>query len=79
MARFTNAPVSDHDALDVWLRFEQETDEESSHEANTFRTTDGFRIDWYHTAVGQVSSVWLDTYEDAEKWYEEHGYQDFSS
>ncbi len=65
--------------LDVWLRFESPEDEECSHEANTFKTPDGFVIEHYHTAVGQVSYKHVDTYEDAVKWYEDQGFQDFSS
>lgn len=77
----TGAPV----ALDVWLRFDDDNDEESAYEANTYRTpeTDGLRagyvVEWYHTAVGQVSRVWFSTYSEATEWLEANGYQDFSS
>jgi hypothetical protein len=66
-------------ALDVWLRFESDDDEEPSHEANTFRDSDGFRVEWYHTAVGQVSSRHFDTYADVQAWLISQGFSDFSS
>lgn len=66
--------------LDVWLRFDDPEDEEASHEANTFITEAlGFRVEWYHTAVGQVSSQEFDTYEAAAAWLTEAGYQDFTA
>jgi hypothetical protein len=67
-------------ALDVWLRFDAPDDEEASHEANTFRDVDGrYFVAWYHTAVGVVTHVFFDTYEEACAWLTEQGYQDFSS
>ena len=74
-------------ALDVWLRFETSyddatgepyEDEEASHEANTYRDEDGYRIEWYHSAVGLVTRVDFDTLADAYDWYEANGYQDFT-
>lgn len=67
-------------ALDVWLRFESDEDEEPTHEANTYREKDGgVRIEHYHTAVGLVSTVRFPDYADAVDWYTANGYQDFSS
>lgn len=66
-------------ALDVWLKFSEENDEESEYEANTFKTEDGYRVDWYHTAVGQIMSMDFDSYEDAASWLEEEGFIDFTS
>lgn len=66
--------------LDVWLLFDHEDDEESSHEANTFLTDDNkFRVDWSNTSVGQITSHEFETYEAACVWLEEHGYTDYSS
>jgi hypothetical protein len=64
---------------DVWLKFDSPDDEEASHEANTYRVGTGYRIDWYHTGVGQVSSASFPSYAAVEAWYAENGYQDFSS
>ncbi len=71
-------------ALDVWLRFDSPDDEEATYEANTFKGVDAdgveiYRVDWYHTAVGQVTEVPFSTYEEATAWLEAAGYQDFSS
>lgn len=79
-------------ALDVWLKFDHwdnecvnlgdgECDycEYASHEANTFRDGDGYRIEWYLNAVGLVKRVYVDTLEAAEEWYALNGFQDFSS
>lgn len=66
--------------LDVWLAFDSPEDEEASHEANIFYTTDGrFDVQWYHNAVGLVSHREFSTYAEAAKWLEDGGYQDFSS
>ena len=65
--------------IDVWLRFEND-EEEASHEANTFIDKDGgFRIESYSTAVGQVSTVHLDTVGEVHEWYAKHGYQEFTA
>ena len=66
-------------ALDVWLKFDSADDEESAYEANTFRTSDGYRVDWYHTAVGQISSQYFATWADARAWLSSQGFSDFSS
>ena len=75
-------------ALDVWLRFETSyddatgepyEDEEASHEANTYGNEDGtYRVEWYHSAVGLVTTVDFDTYAQATAWLEKNGYQDFT-
>jgi len=66
--------------LDVWLKFDAEDDEEPTHEANTFLTDDKtFRVDWYNTSVGEVTSKEFDTYAEAVAWLEPGGYEDFSS
>ncbi len=66
-------------ALDVWLLFDAPNDEEASHEANTFRDGDGFRVDWYHVSVGQVTSRQFATYEEATAWLTTGGYQNFTA
>jgi len=56
--------------LDVWLRFDYSNLDEYGDpvceaEANTFREDDGYRVDWYSTAVGLVASIHFETYNDA--------------
>lgn len=66
-------------ALDVWLKFDSDDDDEPTYEANTFALEDGtYCVEWYHSAVGKVSHEWFGTYRGACSWYERHGYQDFS-
>lgn len=66
--------------LDVWLKFEADDDEEAAYEANTFKSPDGtYRVEWSHTAVGQVSTRQFDTREAAAAWLQENDFQDFSS
>ncbi len=57
-----------------------DADDETDHEANIYFNADGtYRVEWYHTAVGLVTSRSFDTYPEARAWLEEGGYQDFSS
>lgn len=78
-------PISDDNPIDVWLRWDGSgfdvngDDELADYEANTFRTEDGFRVDWYHNDVGQVSSQRFDTYVAAQEWLTANDYQDYSS
>lgn len=78
-------PASDIQPIDVWLRWEGSgfdengEDELADYEANTFRTANGYRVDWYHNAVGQVSSKHFDTYVEAQEWLTANDYQDFTS
>lgn len=55
----TSAPI------DVWLKFEEDTDEMAAYEANTFMTDTGYGIQWYHNDVGLVMSEYFDTLADA--------------
>ena len=64
--------------LDVWLRI-PEGEEESEAEANTFAEKDSFRVDWYLTSVGLVSSNHFDTYQSSCKWLASQGFEDYSS
>jgi hypothetical protein len=68
-------------AIDVWLRFENpdDADDEPVAEANTFHELNRFRVDWYLTSVGQVTSVYFDTYAEAEAWLTQEGFLDFTS
>jgi len=76
---------AEDEPLDVWLRFAKdddetpEEDEVAESEANTYRAGDGFRVEWYHTAVGLVSHRHFSTYEQARTWLTDEGFQDFSS
>jgi hypothetical protein len=72
--RMTDAP------LDVWLRI-PDGEEESEAEANTYfdPEANGFRVDWYLTAVGLVKSQWFATYEEAAAWLTDEGFEDYTS
>lgn len=65
-------------SLDVWLRFDDPDEELATYEANTYRTERGYRVEWYHNAVGQVSSREFKTYAQACRWLVEHGYEDYT-
>lgn len=67
--------------LDVWLLIPEEDngEGEAEFEANTFPDDGGFRVEWCHTAVGQISSRWFLTYEAATAWLEAEGFQDFTT
>lgn len=69
----------DETPTDVWYLFDDENDEDPSHEANIFRHGDGYRVEWSNVDVGQVTKVDFDFYEKAQEWLTEAGYQDFSS
>lgn len=73
-------PASDTEPLDVWLRWDaDDTDDIATYEANTFRTTDGYRVEWYHNEVGQVTKRWFDTYVAAQEWLTANDFQDYTS
>ena len=65
--------------MQIWLKFDDENDEEASHAANIFTDGEGARIEWWNESVGPVTTVYKDTVADAEKWLEGAGYQDFTS
>ena len=75
-----NPEADPNGPLDVWLMFDSPEDEEASHEANTYYVpeNDSYRVEWYHTAVGQVTTRGFSTYEAATAWLEGAGYQDFT-
>jgi hypothetical protein len=74
-------------AIDVWLRvgddehddFDPLPDGSYPAEANTYPTETGYRVDWYLTSVGLVSSVHFDTLADAYDWLEREGFANYSS
>lgn len=65
-------------ALDVWLRI-PEGEEASDAEANTFKIEGAYRVDWYLTSVGLVSSKWFDSYVSAQQWLTQEGFEDYTS
>lgn len=67
------------DPLDVWLYFDADDDDESTLEANTYRTDVGFEIQWYHVDIGVVNRVQFDTLSDVYDWYASEGFEDYSS
>lgn len=78
----TTTPNTVGDPLDVWLKFEDSEDsdnEMATYEANTYRTTTGYVVEWYHNSVGLVKALKFDTLEDVHAWYEREGFEDYSS
>lgn len=69
--------------IDVWLKFDDDTDDEATYEANTFATLDSgetrYAIRYYHSDVGQITEVRFATLAEAYAWYEAHGFQDFTT
>lgn len=65
------------EALDVWLRFVGDEDE-SEAEANTYRDGSGYRVEWYLTSVGLVTSRWFPTRRAARAWLTAQGFRDFT-
>ncbi len=66
------------EAVDVWLRI-PDGEEESEAEANTYLTDTGYRVEWYLTAVGLVTSVEFDTLSDAYDWLQREGFDNYTS
>lgn len=64
--------------FEVWLKFESPEDEEATYEANTYKTAYGYRVEWYHAAVGLVTCIDFDTLEEAHAWYKRENFQDFT-
>ena len=67
------------EALDVWFRFDDPQDEMATYEANTYRADRGYRVEWYHNDVGQVSSLWFPTRKAATAWLTAQGFEDFTA
>ena len=77
-----------NEPIDVWLRVSDDDDHsdfdplpDGSYpaEANTYETEDGYRVDWYLTAVGLVKSVHFNTLAGAYDWLRREGFEDFTS
>ena len=64
--------------MQIWLKFENDTDEEPTHGAHVFQDDDGVRIVWWNEDVGLVFTVHRDTVKDAERWLIGAGYADFT-
>lgn len=56
---------------EYWALFDDEDDDEPSHEANVTMTDTGYAVAWYNTAVGLVTTVEFDTLSDAYDWLED--------
>ena len=65
--------------IDVWLKFDNDSDELATYEATTFMTDTGYEIQWYHNDVGLVTSEQFDTLADAYDWYEANGYENYTA
>jgi hypothetical protein len=72
--------------IDVWLRVANDDDDFSpdedgyyNAEANTYLTEHGYRVAWYLSAVGLVTSVEFDTLADAYDWLERERFQNYTS
>ena len=66
------------DALDAWLRI-PDGEEGAEAEANTYRTADGYRVDWSLTSVGLVTSVGFGTLAEAHAWLTAEGFTDYTA
>lgn len=70
-------------ALDVWLKFDpdqmEDEDDLATYEANTYMSETGYRIEWYHNAVGLVTEIEFDTLADAYDWYERNGFENYTA
>lgn len=64
--------------IDVWLRI-LDDEEEAEAEANTYLTETGYRVEWYLTAVGLITSVEFDTLADAYDWLEREGFVNYTA
>ena len=67
------------DGQDVWFLFDEEDDEEPSHEANIYLDDESVRVEWCNTSVGLVSTRYFDTYDGARQWLTDGGYTDFTA
>ena len=65
--------------MQIWLKFDDEHDEEASHAANIFTDGEGARIEWWNEAVGLVSTVNASSVRNAERWLTDRGYIDFTA
>lgn len=63
----------------VWLQFDTDEDEGATREANIYRDGDGYRVEWYHVAVGLVTRHHFDTLAAAEAFLIREGFENFTS
>ena len=62
----------------AWLMFDDEGDEEPSHEGNIFTTDAGYEFRWYNTGVGIITARGpFPSLRDAERFATDAGYADF--
>ena len=67
-------------ALETWLRFDEDDDEEPTYEANVYREPDGtVSVRWSLVAVGLVTTVPCSTRDAAREWLTSSGYVDFTA
>ena len=67
-------------ALEMWLRFNKNDDEEPTYEANVYREPDGtVSVRWSLVAVGLVTTVPCSTRDAAREWLASAGYVDFTA
>lgn len=80
--------MSTDTAIDVWLRVSDDEDHSDFEalpdgrwpaEANTYPDGRGYRVEWYLTAVGLVTSVWFPSLPEAYQWLEAEGFEDYST
>ncbi len=74
---------------EVWLRFEDDNDDEATYEAELteFVITEGddevwdqyYIVEWWHADVGQVSERRFDTYDEAAEFLTRNGYADYTA
>lgn len=80
-------PDNYYEPIDVWLRVGDDEHDDFSPlpsglypaEANTYLTETGYRVDWYLTSVGLVTSVEFDTLADTYDWLEAEGFVNYTS
>ena len=65
--------------MQIWLKFDEEHDEDPSHAANIFEDEDGARIEWWNEAVGLVTTEHHPDTASAERALESSGYTDFTA
>lgn len=66
--------------MQIWLKFDEEHDEEPSHTANIFTFDNGGTIvEWGNEAVGEVTTLHYNSLAEAENRLSEAGYQDFTA
>lgn len=77
--------MSEEQPIDVWVResnpdsdFEPGPDGCCNAEANTYKTEDGYRVEWHLNAVGLITSVEFATLADAYDWLERNRFENLT-